>query len=172
MRSAKPTSYIQTEFGHFVGAVFDRVHELVELAPEDLQPVLSYHLAGMTGSKGFRPALVMASAQAHQSSLSMGELVTRGAIVQLFHEMTIMVDDVLDQSRYRRGRLAVHCRFGRVPAVCAALWAKEIGTWLKTDAPIQIEQLTTCAFSLMDGEAHQWKLRGPLDLLRLRVGNG
>jgi geranylgeranyl pyrophosphate synthase len=36
--------------------------------------------------------------------------------LELFHNVSLIVDDILDRSRYRRGRLTLHCRFGELRA--------------------------------------------------------
>lgn len=139
-----------------------RMLELIVTAPEPLVPILKYQLAGAARTKGIRTAFMLACSEEIGHPLRYESLVTRGAVLQLFHEMTLMLDDLLDRSRYRRGQLAVHCKFGRIPALCAALWAKEVGAVLFRDVPEVLEALSTCAFELMDGETRQWFLRlGP-----------
>ena len=37
------------------------------------------------------------------------------AAVELLHNVSLIVDDILDRSRYRRGELSLHCRYGFLP---------------------------------------------------------
>ncbi|TBG85552.1 hypothetical protein ELG69_16305 [Rhizobium leguminosarum] len=147
-------------YGDRVSAAYDQVVRIVGAdfsAP--LKPILDYQLKGMRQSKGFRPALVFAAAEASGCNFASSELVNRAACVHLLHEVTLMLDDVFDRSRTRRGRLATHCKFGRNYTISAALWAKELITRAYVEDRRVARALNECSLALLDGEARQWRMR-------------
>ena len=67
------------------------------------------------GGKRLRPALVLlASTFGPKSS---GNIRNIAAAVEILHMATLIHDDIIDESRYRRGQPAVHERFGKDVAV-------------------------------------------------------
>ena len=36
------------------------------------------------------------------------------------HNMTLVIDDIVDESETRRGKTTLHCKFGLLPALMAA----------------------------------------------------
>ena len=68
-------------------------------------------------AKYFRPATIFAchrSVSEHDPSRS---LLSSAAALELIHNVSLIVDDILDHSRFRRGNLSLHCRFGFLPAL-------------------------------------------------------
>lgn len=146
-------------YSSFTQDVFTEVQSLADSAPEHVKPVLQYQLKGLEHSKGYRTAFLYACAQCAASEIPYDELVTRAAILHLFHESCLLFDDIFDHSRQRRGKLTAHCKFGRIQAICAAAWAKDIGLLLFKEDSNLIESLYQCTFSLVDAESFQWIAR-------------
>jgi geranylgeranyl pyrophosphate synthase len=153
------SSRVFQHYAPFNDQVFRKVIEISDTAPAALHSVLSYHLSGMAKSKGFRPALVRACAIAAGRKLDAETLLRRAAIVQLYHEMTLLIDDIFDHTRSRRGQAAAHCRYGTVVAYCAAAWAKDVCFLLEKSDPEAIEALCLCTSELANAEAFQWSSR-------------
>lgn len=146
-------------FGAFTQDVFAEVRFLADTAPGPVKPVLQYQLKGLERSKGYRIAFLYASAQCASSGLTYHELVGRAAVLHLFHESCLLFDDIFDRSRYRRGQIAAHCKFGRVPAICTAVWAKDVGLARYKESSALIEAICQCTTALIDAEAFQWAAR-------------
>ncbi|NKL25418.1 hypothetical protein GFL92_01105 [Rhizobium leguminosarum bv. viciae] len=159
MRGLVVVSSVREIYRDFLDDVFEGVRTIALTAPDTLRPVLDYHLSGLERSKGFRPAFVLAASTQVHSPMQYSDVVHRAAIVQLYHEMTLLADDIFDHSRYRRGQVSAHCRFGTLITVCAAAWAKEVAVYLLRHDHQAVEALCTCAFELVDAEALQWSVR-------------
>ncbi|HSK73619.1 MAG TPA: polyprenyl synthetase family protein [Pyrinomonadaceae bacterium] len=48
------------------------------------------------------------------------EIIRSAAALELVRNVSLIVDDILDRSRFRRGKLSLHCRFGSLPALMVA----------------------------------------------------
>lgn len=139
--------------------VFKKVRSLAGEAPEHIRPLIQYQLRGLEQSKGYRPALLLACAQIAPTTLAYREIVLRAAILHLFHESCLLFDDLFDRAPKRRGRRTAHRVFGRVPTICAAVWAKEIGYSIYRNEPDVVQSLHHCTTDLIDAEAFQWVAR-------------
>jgi len=147
----------------FAGArkhdVFGEVRSIASEAPEHIRPLIQYQLHGLERSKGYRPALLVACSQLAPTSLPYHEIIKRSAILHLFHESCLLFDDLFDRAPLRRGRRTAHRVFGRVPTICAAVWAKEVGYSMYPNEPEIIKALHRCTMDLIDAEAFQWVAR-------------
>jgi len=147
----------------FAGAckhdVFGKVRSIASEAPEHIRPLIQYQLRGLERSKGYRPALLVACSQLAPAGLPYHEIITRSAILHLFHESCLLFDDLFDRAPMRRGRRTAHRVFGRVPTICAAVWAKEVGYSVYPHEPNVIQALHSCTTDLIDAEAFQWVAR-------------
>jgi geranylgeranyl pyrophosphate synthase len=87
-------------------------------APERLVDAMQYALLG--GGKRLRPALVLASCQAHGGDASDGSLAMRYALaMECVHTYSLVHDDLpaMDDDDLRRGRPTVHVAFDEATAV-------------------------------------------------------
>jgi len=110
-------------------------------------------------SKLFRPLTVFACHRA-VSGIDISPQVMRSALaLELFHNVTLIVDDLLDRSRFRRGKLTLHCRFGELPALMTAGYiAASCFRLLASDA-YSIRILGELMQRLGVAECLQWRLR-------------
>jgi geranylgeranyl pyrophosphate synthase len=87
-------------------------------APERLVDAMQYALLG--GGKRLRPALVLASCQAHGGDAGEGSLAMRFALaMECVHTYSLVHDDLpaMDDDDLRRGRPTVHVAFDEATAV-------------------------------------------------------
>jgi geranylgeranyl pyrophosphate synthase len=123
----------------------------------EMQPLLKWQFLGR--SKFFRPATVFACCQAMRPG-RIGPETTRAAMaIELAHNVSLIIDDILDRSRYRRGILTLHCRFGMLPALMAAGYITAESFELCRDIPFIIQRLSELHKRLAIAEALQWRLR-------------
>jgi len=153
------TGQIRKAYGTFLDEVFANVRTVISTAPDIVKPILKYHLQMLEKSKGYRPAFVLACAVAANHHIDRQTLVNRASVVQLLHETTLLIDDILDRSRYRRGQITAHCRFGTVHAFSAAMWLKDMATYLERGNPEIVASICQCTFELVEAEAFQWTAR-------------
>jgi geranylgeranyl pyrophosphate synthase len=122
----------------------------------ELRDALRWALAGR--AKHFRPLTVFACRR------GIGKAVTQGTVeaafaVELIHNMTLVVDDVLDGSPERRGVATLERQFGTLPALMA-------GGYLVADAfeacaqdPFATKHLAELLRRLGAAECLQWRVR-------------
>ena len=123
----------------------------------EMQPLLKWQFLGR--SKYFRPVTVFACSQAMIPG-RIGADTTRAAMaIEMAHNVSLIIDDILDRSRYRRGILTLHCRFGMLPALMAAGYITAESFELCQDSPFIIQRLAELHKRLAVAESLQWRLR-------------
>jgi geranylgeranyl pyrophosphate synthase len=123
----------------------------------EVKPLLDWQFLGR--SKYFRPVTVFAC-HAAMSDEPVGDGIIRAAAaIEMVHNVSLIVDDILDRSRYRRGVLTLHCRFGLLPALMTSGYitadAYEIVDW----NPFAVRRLSELFRRLAVAETLQWRLR-------------
>ena len=123
----------------------------------EVKPLLDWQFLGR--SKYFRPVTLFAC-HAAMSDEPVGDATIRAAAaIEMVHNVSLIVDDILDRSRYRRGVLTLHCRFGLLPALMTSGYitadAYEIVDW----NPFAVRRLSELYRRLAVAETLQWRLR-------------
>jgi len=111
------------------------------------------------GSKYFRPLTMFSCFRALYEGPVPPRLVRSAAVLEMFHNVSLIIDDILDRSRYRRGELTLHCRFGTLPALMAAGYVMAEGYRLVQDDAHDVRLLSELMTRLAAAECLQWRLR-------------
>ena len=92
-----------------------RALDMDRYRPESLYAPVSYALSA--GGKRLRPALLMMAAESFggESALELSRRPAAG--IEMFHNFTLLHDDVMDCSELRRGRPTVHSRWDSNTAI-------------------------------------------------------
>ncbi len=146
----------------------ERIATWLEGVDDELREPLSWALAGTP--KHFRPLTLFAC---HQAALDTppSEAVELAFAVELMHNMSLVVDDVLDGSDERRGIATVETRFGRLTALMTSgyLVADAFDSVAADD--FAVRHLSELLRRLGAAECLQWRLRrqplGVEDWLRI-----
>jgi geranylgeranyl pyrophosphate synthase len=123
---------------------------------EELREPVAWALSGTP--KHFRPLTVFACDRAVHRTPSSTALDAAFA-VELMHNMTLVVDDVLDASDERRGIATVERRFGRLPALMTSGYLVADAFAACSDDPLAIDHLSELLRRLGAAECLQWRLR-------------
>ena len=83
-------------------------------SPNTLYEPISYILG--LGGKRIRPAMVLASYKLYQDEISK-EALQLAEIVEMFHNFTLLHDDILDSADLRRGQQTVHKKWDEPTAI-------------------------------------------------------
>jgi geranylgeranyl diphosphate synthase, type I len=110
-------------------------------------------------AKYFRPVTTLACARAINDQFPDGLVMRSAAAVELLHNVTLIVDDILDRSRYRRGELSLHCRFGSLPALMVSGYITAAATSFVAEDQYAVELLSELMQRLGVAECYQWRLR-------------
>ena len=117
------------------------------------------------GGKRIRPAVLLMAAR--MSGYAGGELaVLYASVVEFIHTATLVHDDIIDESDLRRGREAVHTKWGNHVTVLFGdfLYLKSMSLALSQDRIEIIRQLCEVTLRIVEGEIYQLTKNGVADL--------
>jgi geranylgeranyl diphosphate synthase type I len=143
-----------------VGLVNDRLEEVVEAVdPPELSAELG-HVA-LSGGKRVRPAVTILSCEAVGGKPS--QAVDFAVAVELVHNASLVIDDIIDRSGVRRGKPSAWAEYGYGPAiVCSDGLLGEAFALLSVDD--QATQIVSEAMvELSEGEATELVARPTTD---------
>jgi geranylgeranyl pyrophosphate synthase len=145
-------------FRHEVSEVESLIAEWVETCDKEMIPELRWQF--ISGSKYFRPLTIFSTYRSLVPGLPIPDWLIRCAVViELFHNMTLVIDDILDKSPERRGRATLHEKFGELDALMASGYMVAEGyRMLGTDAQA-IQLFSELMKRLGVAECLQWRLR-------------
>jgi geranylgeranyl pyrophosphate synthase len=145
-------------FRREVSLVETQLAEWVESCDKEMIPELRWQF--ISGSKYFRPLTIFSTYRSLIPGLPIPDWLIRCAVViELFHNMTLVIDDILDKSPERRGRATLHQKFGELDALMASGYMVAEGyRMLGTDAQA-IELFSELMKRLGVAECLQWRLR-------------
>jgi geranylgeranyl pyrophosphate synthase len=110
-------------------------------------------------AKYFRPVTIFACSRSMVEEAPSERVLTAAAGLELLHNVSLIVDDILDRSRYRRGKLSLHCRYGFLPALMTSGYITSATSRLVADDPYSVHLLAELMQRLGVAECLQWRLR-------------
>ena len=125
----------------------------------DLIPKIGRYIQN-GGGKRIRPAVLLMAARLTGYT---GELaVLYAAVVEFIHTATLVHDDIIDDSQWRRGQPAVHSRWGSDVTVLLGdyLYIKSMGLALTPDRLDIVRQLCDVTLRMIEGEIYQLSKNG------------
>lgn len=131
--------------------------EWLEQCDLEVREMIQRQLGGR--AKYFRPVTLFACFQAMQKEPIPARVLRSAMAVELTHNVSLIVDDILDRSRYRRGELSLHCRFGFLPALMAAGYITAGTHRIVSNDPYSIHLIGELMQRLGVAECLQWRLR-------------
>jgi len=124
---------------------------------EELREPLASAFAGT--QKGFRPLTLFAAYRSVHSDAVPPEAIEQAFAVELVHNMSLIVDDILDESQLRRGIATLQSGFGRLPALMASGYLVADAFEAFADDPFACRHLAELLRRLAAAECLQWRLR-------------
>jgi octaprenyl-diphosphate synthase len=117
-----------------------------------------------SGGKRVRPAVLLMAARL--SGYEGDRAILYAAVVEFIHTATLVHDDIIDDSDLRRGRLAVHSRWGNDITVLLGdyLYIKSMALALTHDALEIIRLLCDVTLRMIEGELYQLTKNGDADI--------
>ena len=117
-----------------------------------------------SGGKRIRPAVLLMAARlvGYHGDRS----ILYAAVVEFIHTATLVHDDIIDDSDLRRGRLAVHSRWGNDITVLLGdyLYIKSMALALTHDELEIIRNLCDVTLRMIEGELYQLTKNGDADI--------
>ena len=117
-----------------------------------------------SGGKRVRPAVLLMAARL--SGYTGDRAVLNASVVEFIHTATLVHDDIIDQADLRRGRLAVHSRWGNDITVLLGdyLYIKSMGMALTYDNLDIVRLLCEVTLRMIEGELYQLTKTGDVDI--------
>ena len=117
-----------------------------------------------SGGKRMRPAVLLMAARL--SGYTGDRSILYAAVVEFIHTATLVHDDIIDDADLRRGRLAVHSRWGNDITVLLGdyLYIKSMALALTHDTLDIVRLLCDVTLKMIEGELFQLTKNGDADI--------
>ena len=117
-----------------------------------------------SGGKRIRPAVLLMASRL--GGYTGDRAVLYAAVVEFIHTATLVHDDIIDDSDLRRGRLAVHSRWGNDITVLLGdyLYIKSMALALTHDTLELVRVLCDVTLHMIEGELYQLTKNGDIDI--------
>ncbi len=138
-------------------SVIENYLALAELPaePELLYAPIGYSLAG--GGKRLRPMLLLLACGIFSDDVQ--QALPAAAAVEVFHNFTLLHDDIMDNAALRRGKPSVHAKWGRNVAILSGdamlIWAYRLLAGVPAVAlPRVLETFNGMALEVCEGQQY------------------
>ena len=113
----------------------------------------------LAGSKYFRPFTVFACHHAMHDSVAPPAVIESAMLIELFHNVSLIIDDIVDKSEHRRNRLTLHTKFGELAAFMTSGYIVADGFRLAAGDTQLTGLFAELLKRLAVAECMQWRLR-------------
>ena len=133
------------------------INEWSEQCDKEVREIVRRQMSAR--AKYFRPVTIFACHRSVSEQDPLPRLLYSAAALELIHNVSLIIDDILDRSRFRRGNLSLHCRFGFLPALMTAGYINCSAFQLVTTDSYSVSLLAELMQRLGVAECLQWRLR-------------
>lgn len=142
--------------------------KLSEKEPSSLYGPIDYSLS--SGGKRLRPGLVMMTAESFGGEKALDNARKAAAGIEMFHNFTLLHDDVMDHSEMRRGRESVWKKWDANTAILSGDTMLTLATQLVSEVPAEKLRPVLDCFNQMAMEVYEGQ-RLDLDFEKTEVIN-
>ncbi|MGA7306745.1 MAG: polyprenyl synthetase family protein [Rhodothermales bacterium] len=135
----------------------ETVDTWIEESSPEMRDMFTWQLIGRT--KNYRPCTIFSCYTAVYDGPVSDEVMLSAVGLDMYHNISLIIDDILDRSRHRRNKLTLHCRFGNLPALMFAGYLMAECMNRVSDDAFAVEQLAELMKRLGVAECLQWRLR-------------
>lgn len=129
----------------------------IKNADKEIRPHLTWQL--LATPKYFRPITIFTCYKS-VSEKPVPDIILRSAVaLEFIHNVSLIIDDILDRSRLRRGKLSLHCKFGMLPALMVAGYLYSAASKIVAEDSYSVRLLAELVQRLGIAECVQWRLR-------------
>ena len=126
-------------------------------ASREMQPLLDWQFVAK--SKYFRPLTVFSCYRSQETGPIPDSIVRSAAVLEMMHNVSLIIDDILDESSERRGKATLHTKFGLLPALMASGYIAADGYRMSAHDPHDVRLFSELLKRLGVAECAQWRLR-------------
>lgn len=135
----------------------ERIVRWIDGCSEELREALEWQF--LTGSKYFRPLTIFSCYRAVRKGPIPEQIMQSALVIELFHNMSLIIDDIIDRSPTRRGRATMHTKFGELSALMTSGYIVADGYLQLKDDLTGIALFSELVKRLGVAECTQWRLR-------------
>ena len=144
-------------FEQEVQALRDFLYAWVQRSDAEIRPFLEWQFG--EGSKYFRPLTTFAVYVAKYGTRPNRECIIAAAVVEMMHNMSLVVDDILDESEFRRSKRTLHAQFGPLPGLMTSGIIVADAFDIARNNPYLVSSLAELVRRLGVAECRQWRTR-------------
>ena len=144
-------------FGADVERLRAVLDEWMERASFEVQPMLNWQFGDR--AKYFRPLTIFSCHRAVHGGDLPERIVRAAAVLEMMHNVSLIIDDIVDLSDERRGKPTLHQRFGLLPALMASGFIAADGFAMSAADSRHVSLFAELLKRLGVAECRQWRLR-------------
>jgi geranylgeranyl pyrophosphate synthase len=144
-------------FAAEMAALRERIADWLGRCYAEIRPALEWQF--LAGSKYFRPFTVFACYRAMHETATPPVVIESALLIELFHNLSLIIDDIVDRSEHRRNRLTLHTKFGELVAFMTSGYIVADGFQLAAGDPQLTDLFSELLKRLAVAECMQWRLR-------------
>ncbi len=145
-------------FAEEMAELRSRIGAWVASCDREMREALEWQFHG--GSKYFRPLTIFACHRAvHGPGPIPPRIMTSAMVIEFFHNVSLVIDDIVDRSPERRARATMHTRFGELAALMTSGYIVAEGYLQLGDDLEAIALFSELLKRLGVAECMQWRLR-------------
>jgi geranylgeranyl pyrophosphate synthase len=129
----------------------------IDGASDEMRPMLEWQFPATP--KYFRPLTIFSCYRAAHGSRVPDDIIRSAAVLEMMHNVSLIIDDILDQSDERRGKPTLHRKFGLLPALMASGYIVADGYRMSAHDPYDVGLFSDLLKRLGVAECLQWRLR-------------
>jgi len=133
------------------------IEDWIGQASPEMQPLLQWQF--VAGSKYFRPLTIFSCYRSLSSERIPDQIIRSAAVLEMMHNVSLIIDDILDESDERRGKATLHCKFGLLPALMASGYIAADGYRMSAGDLYDVQLFSDLLKRLGVAECAQWRLR-------------
>src|SRR5690242_21452621 len=156
----KPTTQsviAQLGFEAEMALLRERIARWIDGCSEELREALQWQF--LTGSKYFRPLTIFSCYRAMHEGPIPERIMQSALVIELFHNVSLIIDDIVDRSPTRRGRATMHTKFGELSALMTSGYIVAEGYLQLKDDLTGVALFSELLKRLGVAECLQWRLR-------------
>ena len=123
----------------------------------EMQEALNWQFQG--ASKYFRPMTVFSCYRSIHKGQIPENIMRSALVIEMFHNVSLIIDDIVDKSSHRRGKQTLHYQFGDLSALMISGYIVADGYQIVADDAYNIQLFSELMRRLGIAEVMQWRLR-------------
>jgi geranylgeranyl pyrophosphate synthase len=148
-------------FDHEMNTLQYRIERWIAECDPEVREALEWQFLG--GSKYFRPLTIFSCYAATRAPDRRPpppkHVMTSALVIELFHNVSLVIDDIVDRSDTRRARATLHARFGELTALMVSGYIVADGYQNLGDDFQGVALFSELLRRLAVAECMQWRLR-------------